>query len=369
MTTGATTFSAESFIRPAITRMQAYTPIAPFNVLSEQCGLPPEQIIKLDANENPYGPSPQAAMALAQYPCPHIYPDPEARDLRRALSQYTGLPADYLQVGNGADELISLIVSLFIEPGDVMLNCPPTFGMYAVEADIRAANLVNVPRRPDFSLDVAAIIAAVKRHRPKLLFITAPNNPDGSTPAPAALERLLALPVALVVDEAYAEFCGHSFIDWVVRYPNLMVLRTFSKWAGLAGLRVGYGAFPPDVMAQLWKLKPPYNVNAPAQAAALASLRDADYLLQNVAKIRAARDRFLRDVAHIPWLKSFPSQTNFVLCRVLDRPARRVKDHLAAQGIFVRHYAAANLHNYLRISIGTPPQMKQVLQGLQSHEI
>lgn len=369
MTTNATPFSADTCIRPAITRMQAYTPIVPFDVLSEQYGLPPEQIIKLDANENPYGPSPQAAMALARYPFPHIYPDPEARDLRRALSRYTGLPADYLQVGNGADELISLIVSLFIAPGDVMLNCPPTFGMYAVEADIRAAKLVNVPRRPDFSLDMAGIVAAVEQYRPKLLFITTPNNPDGSAPTQADLERLLALPVVLVVDEAYAEFCGRSFIDWVARYPNLIVLRTFSKWAGLAGLRVGYGAFPPNVMTQLWKVKPPYNVNAPAQAAALASLRDADYLLRNVAKIRATRDRFLRDVAQIPWLKPCPSHANFVLCRVLDRPARRVKDHLAAQGIFVRHYAAADLHNYLRIGIGTPPQMERVLQGLQSHEI
>lgn len=369
MPQNAPPFAAESLIRPNIITMQGYKPIVPFDVLSAQYGLHPKDIVKLDANENPYGPSPQAALALAQFPYPHIYPDPESRDLRRALSDYTGVPADYLQVGSGADELISLIFSLFIEPGDAVIDLPPTFGMYAIDAAIREAKRINVPRRADFSPNVAGIVAAVEQHRPKLLFVTTPNNPDGSVINPAALETLLALPVMVVVDEAYAEFCGQSIIRRVPNQPNLIVLRTFSKWAGLAGLRVGYGAFPPDVMAQLWKVKPPYNANAPAQVAALASLGDVEYLLDNVAKICATRDQFLQDVAAIPWLKAFPSQTNFVLCQVLDRPAAQVKDHLAAQGIFVRHYATDDLNNYLRIGIGTPPQMARVLQGLRSHEI
>jgi histidinol-phosphate aminotransferase len=150
-------FNLEALIRPSLASLQPYTPILPFEVLSQQLGRRPEELIKLDANENPYGPSPRVAPALAQAPYLHIYPDPESRELRTALADYTGLPAEHLLVSLGADELIDLIMRLFIEPGDALINCPPTFGMYPFDAEINGARVINVWREPDFSINVAEI--------------------------------------------------------------------------------------------------------------------------------------------------------------------------------------------------------------------
>lgn len=360
-------FNLNALIRPDVVDMEPYTPILPFDVLSAQLELPVESIIKLDANENPYGPSPRALEALATYPHHHIYPDPESRALRQALSAYVGVPAENLLAGQGADELIDLVMRLFILPGDAVINCPPTFGMYTFDADVNHARQITVRRRADFSLDIAAIESVVEREtRVKLLIITSPNNPNGSLLPPADLERLLRLPVVVVLDEAYAEFSGTQFIGRALEFPNLIVLRTFSKWAGLAGLRVGYGAFPSAIIEQAWKIKQPYNVSTAAQVAALASLEDAEYLLGNVAKIIAAREQFQRDLRQIPWLAPYPSQSNFVLARVLGKDALATKTELARRGFLVRHYRSAGLSDHLRFSIGTPEQMALLVKGLQA---
>jgi histidinol-phosphate aminotransferase len=231
------------FLRPDVATMEPYTPILPFDVLSEQLGHAPEEIVKLDANENPYGPSPKVRDALAAMPYPHIYPDPESRHLRRALADYSGVPSDYLLAGHGADELIDLVMRLFIEPGDVVVNCPPTFGMYRFDAGVNGARVLSLPRRADFSLDTDAIVVAVSAEpRVKLLFVASPNNPDGGLLSDEDLRRLIELPLVVVLDEAYVEFAGlaHSRMSWVPEHHNLIVLRSFSKWAGLAGLRLGY---------------------------------------------------------------------------------------------------------------------------------
>ena len=234
--------------------MQPYQPIFPFDVLAARLGRDRSQIVKLDANENPYGPSPRVRAALANLQDVHIYPDPESHALRSALANFTGLPADLLLAGAGADELIDLTMRLFLERGEAVLTCPPTFGMYAFDAAIVGARPIPVPRGPDFALDVEAVEEAARQHRPKLLFVASPNNPDGSWLPDADLERLLILPLVVVLDEAYVEFARPqaSRIGWVPHRDNLVVLRTFSKWAGLAGLRVGYGAFPRPLMPHLW---------------------------------------------------------------------------------------------------------------------
>ncbi|HEX9018163.1 MAG TPA: aminotransferase class I/II-fold pyridoxal phosphate-dependent enzyme, partial [Anaerolineaceae bacterium] len=246
-----------------------YTPIEPFEVLSARLGRPPEQIVKLDANENPYGPSPLVRQALAGLEFPHIYPDPESRALRQSLSGFTGLPAEYLLAGAGADELIDLLLRVLLEPGDCVINCPPTFGMYPFDTLLNAGQVVDIPRRKDFSLDLPAIRTAVEERKPKVIFITTPNNPDGNLPSAEEIDVLLALPTLIVIDEAYIEFTraggrlGENLtrLGEVPSRENLVVLRTFSKWAGLAGLRVGYGAFPGWLLPALWKAKQPYNVN------------------------------------------------------------------------------------------------------------
>lgn len=357
--------SFEKLVRPDIAEMEEYTPIVPFEVLSMQLGISEEQLVKLDANENPYGPSPKVADAVASARL-HIYPDPESRYLRDALTGYTEVPAEHIMVGAGADALIDLMFRAVLAPGDVMVNCPPTFGMYSFDGGLNGARVVDVWRRDDYSLDVAAIEAAVHRTGAKLLVLCSPNNPDGGVLAPEILDRLLALPLLVMLDEAYVEFSGApSHITRVPEVPNLVVLRTFSKWAGLAGLRVGYGAFPLWLMENLWKIKQPYNVNVAAGAAALASLSDLGWLRANVARVVAERERLYRLIDAIDYLHPYPSRSNFVLCQVADgRDAKALKLALASRGVLVRHFDKPGLHNHIRISAGRPEHTDRLIAVL-----
>lgn len=361
-------------IRRDIMTMEPYTPIFPFDVLAARLGRAPEEIIKLDANENPYGPSPKVLTALANLQYTHIYPDPGSDALRERLADFTGVPSEYLLAGAGADELLDLIMRLFLHPADAILNCPPTFGMYPFDAALHGADVVSVERRADFSLDVDAIEEAVLTRRPKLLFITSPNNPDGGWVSDADLERLLALPAVVVLDEAYVEFAGidgvpgmaRSRIRQVVERDNLIVLRTFSKLAALAGLRVGYGAFPIALMAHLWKIKQPYNVSVAASSAAIAALDDLDWLLDKVARLVAERARFSDLLGSVPYLQPYPSQSNFILCKVLERDARALKLALEQEGILIRHYSSAGLNDHVRFTVGRPEQVDRVIEVLRN---
>lgn len=369
--------------RPHLEALPPYTPVQPFEVRAAQLGRAPEAIVKLDANENPYGPSPLARRALADLRYAHIYPDPESRALRRALAAFTGVPDDDLLAGAGADELIDLLMRVVLEPGDAVLTCSPTFGMYAFDARLNAARVVDVPRfrpatkggknaPPAFTLDLEGIRRAVAQHRPKLLFLATPNNPDGSLPAPEILDALLDLPTLVVLDEAYIEFADAelgrtvSRIAQVPRRENLIVLRTFSKWGGLAGLRVGYGAFPAWLMPTLWKAKQPYNVNVAAQEAARATLQDLDERRLVVAHLRHERERLFRALQAIPYLAPYPSRANFILCRVLDRDAATLRRRLAEEhGILVRHFAKPGLEDHIRISVGRPQDTDRLLAALE----
>lgn len=358
----------ENFIRPQIRNMSPYEPVLPFEVLSQQLGFLPEELIKLDANENPFGPLPAVFEALATLPYTHIYPDPESRLLRDALADYHNIPPENILAGAGADELIDLLMRLFIDQGDAILNCPPTFGMYAFDAAIQGAKVINVFRKPDFSLDLAAIEKAVCDYQPKILFLTSPNNPDGRLIPFETLETLLGLPVIVVLDEAYIEFAtpGLSGARMVLERPNLIVLRTFSKWAGLAGLRVGYGFFPAALMPHLWKMKQPYNVSVAAATAAIVSLQHTAELEANGRKIIDERERLFEGLETIPWLRPYPSQANFILCRVLDRPAKAVRQELARQGILVRYFQKPGVEDCIRISVGHPQDSDRLIGTLTS---
>lgn len=359
----------QMLIRPDIAAMDAYTPILPFEVLSEQLGRSADDLVKLDANENPYGPVPAALEALTALDrTVPVYPDPESRKLRAALADYVNAPAENILCGAGADELIDLILRLFITSGDAIINCPPTFGMYRFDAELNGARTISVPRRPDFALDLAAIEAAVERHRPKILFICSPNNPDGSVISPADLDRLLALPLVIVLDEAYIEFADQpSAAIRVLETPNLIVLRTFSKWAGLAGLRVGYGVFPLGLMAHLWKIKQPYNVNVAADAAARASLANLGTLLENITHLKTERSRLFEVLRRLSFLDPYPSQSNFILCRVQGSDAGQLKRSLAEEhGILIRYFDKPGLNDHVRVTVGTPAQTGRLIAALES---
>ena len=355
-----------------------YVPIEPFEVLSARLGRQPNEIIKLDANENPYGPSPAARRALAELEYPHIYPDPESRLLRAALARFTGLPVETLMAGAGSDELLDLLLRVCIEPGDAVLSCPPTFGMYAFDTHLHAGRLIEIPRQADFGLDLPAIRRAIVKERPKILFLASPNNPDGSIIPDEIVNALLDLPVLVVLDEAYIEFsglgrlgAGGTRLAEAPHRKNLVVLRTFSKWAGLAGLRVGYGAFPEWLLPTLWKAKQPYNVNVAASSAAIASLEDLDYLEERVSALIAERERMFSELSRYPAIQPYPSRANFLLCRLARSeddeaisPGQALKSRLSQRGILIRYFDKPGLRDCVRISAGKPEHTEKLLEAL-----
>ncbi|BAT97731.1 Histidinol-phosphate aminotransferase [Vigna angularis] len=359
--------TGDSFIREHLRKLSPYQPILPFEVLSARLGRKPEDIVKLDANENPYGPPPEVMEALGSIKFPYVYPDPESRRLRAALAEDSGLEAEYILAGCGADELIDLIMRCVLDPGDKIVDCPPTFTMYEFDAAVNGALVIKVPRKPDFSLNVEQIAEVVKQEKPKCIFLTSPNNPDGSIIDDDVLLKILDLPILVILDEAYIEFSAiESRMSWVKKHENLIVLRTFSKRAGLAGLRVGYGAFPLSIIEYLWRAKQPYNVSVAAEISACAALQNPTYLENVKNALLIERGRLYDLLKEVPFLRPFPSHSNFILCEVTSgKDAKKLKEDLAQMGVMIRHYDKKELKGYVRVTVGKPEQTNALMKCLK----
>jgi len=354
----------EKMIRGGLKGMKAYTPVDPVEILTGRAEVPAGETVKLDGNENPYGCSPRVQRALAEFQDYNRYPDPDQRDVRRALAAYTGAKADSIVAGAGSDDLIDIILRLFIEPGDRVINCPPTFGMYPFCTVIAGGEVVKVPRRSDFSLDLPAIKKSVNAAT-KVIFIASPNNPSGNRAGEEEIKELLSSDLMVVVDEAYVEFSGNSLTALVSQYANLIVLRTFSKWAGIAGLRAGYGVCPANIVPYMMKIKQPYNINMAAYVGILESLADLEYLQKTVRAMVSEREVLFRGLQKCKWLKPYPSEANFILCAVLDRSAKDVYLSLQKKGIFIRYFETPELKDYIRISVGRTEDTARVIAALK----
>ncbi|MCC7369592.1 MAG: histidinol-phosphate transaminase [Chloroflexi bacterium] len=359
-----------SAVRRAIAEIAPYAGPDDPEHLAKRLGRPVESIIKLDANENPYGPSPLVQEFLSTFNGYSVYPDADQRTARDAVAEYAGVPASSIILGNGADELIDLLMRAYLDPGDELMDFPPSFAMYAFNAQLQDARVVAVPRDEQFNIDVDAAIAAIT-DRTKIILLTSPNNPTGTVMPTSDVRRLLDTGYLVVLDEAYYEFAnadGQGFetmIGEVANYPNLVVLRTFSKWAGLAGLRIGYGVFPQEVSQHLWKLKPPFNVNVAALVAMRAALADRAHLMDTVQKIVAERERLLVELPRTRIVTPHPTRSNFILADVHGMDGRELRDRMADEGILLRHYGSPRLKNCIRISVGRPEQNDVVLATLK----
>ncbi len=354
----------ERFIRPELMAFKGYSACKSPEVIGKKLGIPASRVVKLDANENNYGPSPRVAKALKEYRNYSIYPDAAQTELRDLLAGYTGMPCDQIVAGAGSDQLIEVLIKLFAAPGEEIINLPPTFAMYRFYADLNGARVIDVPRDADFHIDTEAVGRAVTP-KTKLTFLANPNNPTGTMTSKEDIKALAEMGLPLVVDEAYYEFTGESAIPLMADYPNVMVLRTFSKWAGLAGLRVGYGIFPKAVASHLHAVRDPYNVNAAAVVAVRESLADTEYLMENVQKIIDERERLFAELQNIEWLKPYPSRSNFILCDVIKGDARTLQAKLEERGVIVRYFAEPRLKNCLRFSVGRPEEDKVLLAALK----
>jgi histidinol-phosphate aminotransferase len=348
------------------------TPDEPYGLVdladvARRHGLPIERIVKLDANENLYGASPRVQAALAADQAWQFYPDIGYLSMRQALAAYAGVDAAQVIPTNGCDELIQLLVQLFMTPGDKAIDNPPSFSVYDWAIHVQGGVKVAIPRRrgDGYALDTAAIVRAIDERTP-LIFICNPNNPSGGLTPQKDIEAVLETGAMVAVDETYYEFCGVTMVSLPAKYRNLIVMRSLSKWAALAGMRVGYGIFHPEIARQMHKIRMPFNVNRAGVVATLASLEDKDYLLANVARIVAERERLLGILRGIPYLACYPSHGNYILCDVKGVSSQVLRDEMESAGVLLRAYQSKNLPNGIRFSVGKPEHTEAAIAALHS---
>lgn len=321
------------------------------------------QWIKLNTNEA--SACPPGALAALNALGPEglfRYPDPTAMPLRRDLADHYRLPPERVVVGNGSDEILSLLLRAVCDPGAEVLAPDPAYSLYPVLAAAQGARYRAIPCLDDFALDLESICAA----RPAITFVTSPNNPAGTSYPARQIARICASGHNLVVvDEAYAEFAESNALGLLREFPNVAIARTFSKAYGLAGARVGYLLGPAELCQTLLAIKDAYNVSASAQAAARAALADRAWAEEMWRAVRRRRECLIDGLANIPGLRPYPSQANFVLVDCGPHSAARILDRLAARRILVRllgHVRGAE--NALRITIGTDDELDRLLAEL-----
>jgi histidinol-phosphate aminotransferase len=330
-------------------------------------------LIKLDAMENPY-PWPEALrehwLATLRDAQLNRYPDPQGRALQAALREAMGIPSDMaLLLGNGSDELIQMLALAVAQPGRKVLSLEPGFVMYRMIALFAGMDHVGVPlRAEDFGLDIDATLAAVEQAQPALTFIAYPNNPTGNLFDTAAIARIIeASPGLVIVDEAYAPFTDQSFLHRLGDWPNLLVMRTVSKM-GLAGLRLGYLAGPADWLAEIDKVRLPYNVNVLTQASATFALQHHAAWDAQTSAIRIERARLFDALGAVPGISAYPSDANFILVRTAAGRAGMIFEGLLQRGILVKRLDGAHplLADCLRMTVGTPDENARLIAALDN---
>jgi len=305
--------------------------------------------IKLDANESPYGF--KDALRSVSSLMSNRYPDPEAKQLRSLLAEQWGISANNILHGNGSDELIFCLINVF---GGPVLFPVPTFSMYGIIATILNEKTIAVSLDPSFWLDRKKMISMIRKEKPRIIFLSSPNNPTGNSFDPAVITEIIETAKGIVVvDEAYQPFSSHkSFVKKIRKYPNLIVMRTLSK-IGLAALRTGFIVARKEIIQEVNKVRLPFNVNSLSQAVAVNALRNPAALNSITATIKAERDSLLKKLASLDNVEPFPSDANFILFRVKN--AGQVYANLLKRGVLIRDMSGA-IKNCLRVTIGSPKE-------------
>jgi histidinol-phosphate aminotransferase len=359
--------SIDSYANSFICDLVAYEPGKPIDETARELGLDPSQIVKVASNENPLGPSPRAKEAMRQaLEDAHIYPDGGGFRLRTAIADQLGLDRSNVVIGNGSNEIIELLCHTFLNRDAGLIAAEHAFVVYKLMATLFGARYIEVPD-PGFVHDLDAMAAAVDQHT-RLVFVANPNNPTGTMVGQDALDRFMdRLPdhVVAVFDEAYIEFPEDApdTLRYVRDGRNVCVLRTFSKLHGLAAARVGYGVAPKHLAELLQKARQPFNVNAIAQAGALAAIGDLEHMRRTVELNREGL-AFYESAFAARGLEFVPSHANFIL--VKTGSGDRVFKDMLAQGVIVRAMGGYKLPDWVRISIGTRPQNERCLEVLDS---
>jgi len=345
-----------TYFRLNIEKMAAYVP-------GEQPAAG-ERVIKLNTNENPYPPSPAALKVLHDLNGDLLrrYPNPLAEKFRRGVARVLGFETDWILVGNGSDELLTMIMRGMAEPGRRVVYPMPTYVLYRTLAQIQAAETVEAPYDEDYNLPVDALAAAGGA----VTLVATPNSPSGTLAPTAQLSALAGrLRGVLVIDEAYVDFAEDNALELVRKHGNVIVLRTLSKGYSLAGLRLGFAVARPELIAGLSKVKDSYNVDAVACAVGAAAFEDQAHMAANADKVKASRAKLAGELEKLGF-EVWPSQSNFMLVRPPARQAERIYLDLKAGGILVRYFKEPRLDDKLRISVGTDEQNAALLKALKN---
>ena len=334
---------------------------------------PSAGLVKVDTMENPHRLPEALQQALGQRlgrVAINRYPAQSTDDLAAALGRHAGLPeGNALMLGNGSDELISLLSLACAVPGAVFMSPLPSFVMYGLSAALQGVRFVGVPLSTDFELDEAAMLAAIEQHRPALLYLAYPNNPTANLWDDAVIDRLIDAvgrhQGLVVMDEAYQPFAERDSIDRLRRHEHVLVMRTMSKF-GLAGVRIGYLMGRQALIGELDKLRPPFNISVLNAEAGLFALEHVDEYARQAALIRSERERLYRALQELPGVRPFPSQANMVLARVPDAAAAFAG--IKQRGVLVKNVSGLHplLANCLRITVGTPDENTLTLAALRA---
>lgn len=344
-----------SYFRPAIDAMTGYIP-------GEQ-PKPGTKILKLNTNENPYPPSPQAMAVLQTLDSEWLrrYPDPLAREFCQAVSGALDVPADWVIVGNGSDDVLNVLIRACAEGSERSIAYPtPTYVLYRILATLQPATVVEVPYDDQFQLPIDALVAA----QAAVTFIASPNSPSGHVvPLEQLRELAQRLRGVLAIDEAYVDFAEGSALPLVREFENVILLRTLSKGYSLAGLRMGFGIAHPTLLSGLFKVKDSYNIDAIATAVGTAAMRDQPYKTACAAKVKASRAQLTVDLKHLGF-SVLDSHGNFVLATPIDHNAEQLYLRLKERGILVRYFNQPGLDDKLRITVGTDAQNQSLIEAL-----
>jgi histidinol-phosphate aminotransferase len=330
---------------------------------------PSAGFVKVDTMENPFrlpdDLRKQLGERLAEVAL-NRYPAERGDVLRAELAKHARMPDDCdIMLGNGSDELISLLTLAADVPGNVVMAPLPGFVMYEMSAKLQGLKFVGVPLTPDFELDAPAMLAAVREHQPALLYIAYPNNPTANLWNDDVVDAIIeAAPGLVVIDEAYQPFAARDSLDRLKRHEHVLLMRTMSKF-GLAGVRIGYMMGRQPLIAEIDKLRPPFNVSVLNCEAALFALEHVAEYAKQAATIRAEREKLYGEIAKLPGVHPFPSEANMILARVPD--AKRVFEGMRARGVLVKNVSGLHplLANCIRITIGTPEENPQTLAALR----
>lgn len=333
------------------TDIDEYIPYQPSPILSElvkKYNIDKKNILKLDTGENGY-----VGGTL------YLYPDPLAQNLRKKIAQYIELSKNYVMCGNGSDELIDLTIRLFTNPGEEIIICPPTFPMYEIFGKINRCTVKKVNRGARFEVLIDEVIRSITP-KTKIIFIDSPGNPTSIYTSSLSIEKLLKKNVMVVADEAYFEYRNKSSLKLLKKYPNLIVLRTMSKWAGLAALRIGYLIARPDVINYFLRIKPPYNVNALAQSIACDTFDNANLVLKKLNTLTRERVDLFKLLKKNKYLITYPSEGAYIIVKP-KRSAKKLYEFLRLKGIFLKFINQPLLRNVFRINICQKEEMQIII--------